>query len=169
MTTIRLLMLAALWPAALAQAGAGPCSAPRYAEFDFWIGSWEVRSPGGELQGTNRISREEGNCLIVERWQSVTGGTGQSYNYFNPGDQHWHQLWVSQDAIIRYQGGLTEQGAMRLEGHIVYQADGRRAEFRGVWTPRDDGSVLQAFEEKDTATGQWQDWFTGIYRRSSGE
>ena len=103
---------------------AAPCETADYQAFDFWLGEWQVRTPDGQPAGTNSITREEGLCLLVERWRSAQGGTGQSYNYYDPQGDKWRQVWVSQGAIIDISGGLTETGAMRLEGDIVYQADG---------------------------------------------
>lgn len=34
---------------------------------DFWLGSWDVSSPEGELLGTNEIVAELGGAAIVER------------------------------------------------------------------------------------------------------
>ena len=146
----------------------GPCSSEPYRAFDFWVGTWKVHSQEGEFQGENEIRREEGTCLLVERWRGRGGGTGQSYNFYDPGDEVWRQLWVSQGAVIDYRGNLTETGAMRLEGTIRYQADGREADFVGTWTPREDGSVLQEFKERNAETGEWQPWFTGVYTRAEG-
>ncbi len=146
----------------------GPCSSAPYKAFDFWVGTWKVHSREGEFQGENEIRREEGTCLLVERWRSRNGGTGQSYNFYDPAHEVWRQLWVSQGAVIDYRGNLTKDGAMRLEGTIRYQADGREAEFVGTWTPQADGSVLQEFKERNADTGEWQDWFTGVYTRAKG-
>ena len=155
-----------LTPPTLAIAGEqGPCSSAAYHAFDFWLGDWQVHTPNGQLAGTNRITVDEGGCLLIEHWRGSRGATGQSYNFYDPGNDQWHQLWVSRDAIIRYAGGLTESGSMRLEGEITYQADGRRARFSGEWIPEDAGTVLQVLKEWDAETGQWQDWFTGRYSR----
>lgn len=146
-------------------AAPAPCSQEPYNAFDFWLGQWEVRSPDGKLQGQNSITKEEGNCLIVERWRGAGGGTGQSYNYYDRKAKQWRQLWVSGGVIIDYTGNINAAGAMHLVGHIRYQADGREAEFTGTWSQQPDGTVLQQFKEKDPQTGEWRDWFTGVYAR----
>lgn len=142
-----------------------PCRQAAYRAFDFWVGHWRVESDDGQLLGHNRITREEGGCLLLERWQGAKGSTGQSYNYYDPQAAHWRQVWVSQGSIIDYAGGLTDAGAMRLEGEIVYHAGGR-FEFRGTWTPLEDGRVRQHFEQYDPDAKQWNDWFVGIYHRT---
>lgn len=143
-----------------------PCEGEAYHQFDFWVGDWEVTDPSGNLQGNNSITREEGGCLIVERWTSAAGNTGQSYNYYNPERDEWRQLWVSQGAIIDYTGGLTESGSMKLEGEITYHANSTKVPFTGEWSLNDDGSVTQHFEQYSADKDEWVTWFTGIYRRN---
>ena len=145
---------------------AAPCETADYQAFDFWLGDWQVATHDGQQAGTNSITRAEGMCLLVERWQSTQGGTGQSYNYYDPQSEKWRQVWVSQGAIIDISGGLTAAGAMRLEGEIVYQADGRTAPFVGQWTPNANGTVTQEFTQWDAERETWKPWFTGIYSRA---
>lgn len=135
-----------------------PCGGEAFKQFDFWLGEWNVTTPDGTLAGENLITSEENGCLVLERWRSAGGGTGQSYNYFNPATEKWRQVWISQ-------GGLTETGTMRLEGTITYVATGQQAPFTGEWTPNEDGTVTQYFEQYDAETDQWNPWFTGLYTR----
>ncbi len=160
----KVLAMAALFACPLVHAT--PCETTEYQAFDFWLGEWQVATPDGQQAGKNSITREEGMCLLVERWQSVQGGTGQSYNFYDPQSGQWRQVWVSQGIIIDISGGLTAEGAMRLEGDIVYHADGRTAPFVGQWTPNADGTVTQAFTQWDAETETWKPWFTGIYSRA---
>jgi hypothetical protein len=140
-------------------------SDPRYAEFDFWLGHWDV-FVDGKKAGTNTITREEGGCLVLEKWTDVAGGTGQSYNFFNPDTEQWRQVWVSRNITIDYTGGLTDDGSMELTGKITYFQNGKSLEFMGRWTPQDDGTVRQYFEQYDEDAGAMVPVFTGIYHRS---
>lgn len=147
------------------------CEGEAYRAFDFWLGEWAVTDVAGTDQGSNVITAEENGCLLVERWTSVTGSTGQSYNYYDPAREIWRQVWVSAGGVIDYEGGLTETGSMKLIGEIVNR-NGTSAPFTGEWTPNEDGTVTQHFEQQDRETGEWSDWFTGIYTRvevDSGE
>ncbi len=139
-----------------------PCSSDAYRAFDFWLGKWRVETPDGQLAGHNTVTSLEGGCLILEDWTSVQGGTGQSYNFYNPVSKTWRQVWVSQGGIIDYTGGLNEDGAMQLEGTIAYQS-GTSAKFRGTWTPLEGGVVQQKLEQWDDEKEAWQNWFTGLY------
>ncbi|MEM7100420.1 MAG: hypothetical protein AAF541_19285 [Pseudomonadota bacterium] len=142
-----------------------PCDSDKFLQWDFWLGEWSVASLAGAPQGTNKITKVENGCLILEQWTSVQGGTGQSYNYYNPATDRWQQLWVSPGAIIDYQGGLTEAGAMSLEGKITYHSNGQVARFRGTWTPQSDGTVLQELDQHNAESGEWDVWFQGVYTR----
>ena len=143
-----------------------PCSEDAFHDFDFWLGDWDVTTPDGTFAGNNKITSEENGCLVLETWTSVNGGTGQSYNHYNPVTEKWRQLWVSSGAIIDYEGGLTETGSMKLAGTITYITSLVTADFTGEWTPNEDGTVTQHFEQYDAETDQWNPWFTGLYTLS---
>ena len=143
------------------------CEDEVYRQFDYWLGEWEVHTLDGTYAGTNTIRSVESGCLVLENWQSASGGTGQSYNFYNPGTQSWRQVWVSRGTIIDYTGGFTD-GAMRLEGNITYHQNGQTFPFRGAWTPQDNGNVEQKLEQWNPKTKSWDDWFTGIYQKKKG-
>lgn len=140
-----------------------PCSDEAYGQFDFWVGDWVVSTPDGTIAGTNTITKEEQGCLVLEKWSSANGGTGQSYNYYDPARQKWRQVWVSSTAMIDYEGGLTETGSMKLEGTITYLANAQTAPFTGEWTLNENGTVRQYFEQYDAESDTWKPWFTGLY------
>ncbi len=136
-----------------------------YADFDFWVGEWRVsNNVNGQFAGTNSITREEGGCLLMEHWEGASGGTGTSMNYYNPVTREWRQLWVSAGRYaIDIVGGLRGE-SMVLEGSI-YNFGGAVWDFRGTWTPDDDGSVRQFFEQYNHDSGVWEPWFDGRYER----
>jgi hypothetical protein len=146
------------------------CAEAPFRDFDFWIGIWDVNSPDGKTSGVNRITSEEGGCLLVERWSGVSGSTGQSYNYVDRKTGLWRQIWVSSGFTIDYSGGLDPGGIMRLEGTIAYaQTPENNGPFRGAWTPRDDGTVEQSFHQWSEDAEEWVPWFIGIYTKQSPE
>ena len=146
-------------------------SSENFNDFDFWIGEWNVYSNNDErqLQGTNSITKHHKNCLIMENWTSVQGGTGSSMNYYDAVEDQWRQLWVAGGYSIDYTGGLSESGSMVLNGKINYYKTGKSHAFRGTWTPNADGSVRQLFEQQAPDSEEWAVWFDGLYVKKSND
>lgn len=142
----------------------------RFNDFDFWLGEWNVYSndEARQFQGANSITKHHKNCLVMENWTNAQGGTGSSMNYYDPVEGRWRQLWVAGGYSIDYSGGLDESGQMVLTGKINYYKSGKSQPFRGTWTPNEDGSVRQFFEQQDPDTGKWSTWFDGSYIRKEG-
>ena len=138
-----------------------------FSDFDFWVGEWNVYSNDEKrtFQGTNSITKHHKNCLIMENWTNVQGGTGSSMNYYDAVEDQWRQLWVAGGYSIDYTGGLDESGSMVLSGKINYYKTGKSQDFRGTWTANADGSVRQFFEQRDPKTHEWKVWFDGLYVR----
>lgn len=140
-------------------------SLSEFRQFDFWIGEWEVYdSASGNKVGENSISGREQDCVLLEQWRGASGSTGMSMNYYNPLTEEWRQVWVSAGRYaIDIVGGLRGS-AMVLEGYL-FDYQGESATFRGTWTPNDDGSVRQFFEQFNNDSQQWETWFDGRYVR----
>ena len=146
----------------------------RYRAFDFWLGQWAVYGnpeKQGPLFGHNTITQTEQGCLLMEQWQGASGSTGTSMNYFDGTLQKWVQRWVSAGGVvIDYSGGLitTDSGqqAMQLIGKIHYAQSSQQPQlrdFRGTWTPLENGVVRQFFEESVDGGQTWYSWFDGYY------
>jgi hypothetical protein len=136
--------------------------------FDFWLGEWDVHMEDGLKAGVNSITKEQGGCVLVERWTSVRGGSGISLNYFDAATAQWVQNWVGADgSVIDIRGSLQDGGSMLLVGTLRYATQTDSTAFRGRWTPLDDGRVRQHFEESKDGGETWSVWFTGYYSRRS--
>lgn len=143
---------------------AGPCASGSFREFDFWAGEWDVHDAGGKLAGRNNVSIEERGCVVVERWHSANGGTGQSFNYYDPAAKRWKQRWAGLGLLIEMEGG--QQGeAMVLEGPMQYLGQNRTTLLRGTWTQLPDGRLHHQFVESDDGGKTWKPWFDGYYTR----
>lgn len=143
----------------------------RFGDFDFWVGEWDVYSNDEKriLLGTNSITKHHQNCLVRENWTNLKGLTGSSMNYYDPVEDRWRQLWVAGGYSIDYSGALDETGSMVLTGKINYYGTGKSQAFRGTWSPNDDGSVRQLFEQQNPESLEWTVWFDGIYIKKTGE
>ena len=142
-----------------------------FADFDFWLGEWNVYSNDEKrtFQGTNSITKQHLGCLIMENWTNLQGGTGSSMNYYDAVEDQWRQLWVAGGYSIDYTGSLNESGSMVLTGKINYYNTGKSQAFRGTWTPNADGSVRQFFEQQAPDSQEWTVWFDGLYVRTNSE
>lgn len=151
-------------PAPAATPAPPPCAAPEFRQFDFWLGDWEVEV-GGQVGGTNRISRLYGDCILREEYQTTNGRfVGTSLNGFDPGRKVWHQTWVDNQGTVLLLDGRFEQGRMRLEGKTKTAAGGEQLE-RITWTPNADGTVRQQWEQSTDGGKSWTTAFDGLYRK----
>lgn len=147
-----------------------PCEKQeRFAEFDFWVGDWDVHTADGTYAGQNSIQRLERGCVLVEKWTGAAGGTGMSINYFDAANGEWVQVWNAAGGTqIDIRGGLTENG-MLLVGKIHYVGNASTADFRGLWTLLDDGRVRQFFEQSNDGGVTWVPWFEGFYSKKQAD
>ena len=138
---------------------------PEFNQWDFWLGDWKVYSNNDErtLFGTNSITKHHANCLVKESWVDANGNGGFSMNFYNPVRGHWRQVWVSNGWFIDYQGGLNDQGQMVLEGESDQYASNTTTRFKGIWTPEENGDVIQRFETFDTESGECNVIFEARY------
>jgi len=143
-----------------------PClGIPEAAQLDFWVGRWEARAVDGTLIGYATITREDGGCSIVERWERISGSGGTSLSFFVPSRGQWRHVWVgSGGTLIDLSGGLNESGEMHMEGTLEVVAPEEVVAFRATWSPLADGRVRQKMEAFDIASRSWVVWFDGIFR-----
>ena len=137
-----------------------------FAAFDFWVGEWDVylnNSNNSNQVGSNSIVKIESGCALMETWSGAGGSSGISVNYYNPVLDEWRQLWVSAgEYVIDIAGGLRN-GSMVLLGEIYNYGSNETFDFCGTWTPDNDGSVRQFFEQYNDETDTWDPWFDGRY------
>jgi hypothetical protein len=97
-----------------------PClSDPKYKEFDFWVGTWDVHPNGKPEQqaGTNVITKLHKDCVILESWTGARGMTGSSFNIYDASRGRWSRTWVDST------GGLHEYSGSVENGNMVYFGD----------------------------------------------
>jgi len=150
------------------QAPQYPCEEDaRFAEFDFWIGEWDVHIANGTYAGSNTITSPHRGCVLIENWTGAGGSAGMSINYLDHESGEWVQIWNdSSGSQINIRGGLTDEG-MLLVGTIHYVASNKTVPFRGLWTALPDGRVRQFFEQYNADNDTWATWFEGFYTRKS--
>src|SRR4051812_20302862 len=139
-----------------------PCTAPEYRQFDFWVGDWEVHSPGGPVVGTNDVTHEQEGCLVVEHWKSSEGvQTGSSFNYYDIRDKKWHQLYIDNSGNA---GAFPAMAGTLQDGKMVLLTDDKAGTFsRWTWYVVKPGAVRQMGEQTTDGGKHWNTTWDSTY------
>jgi hypothetical protein len=140
--------------------------APQSAQFDFWIGQWQV-TENGKPAGSNHIERILGGCALLENWTGAQGSAGKSLNFFDRDDGLWHQTWIDARGGALFLSGRFENNAMRLEGERPATAKQPATRHRITWTPLAGGKVRQLWESTPVGKDAWTVQFDGLYEPES--
>lgn len=136
------------------------CRGAVHREFDFWLGTWEVRNEAGALLGRNEIRRMARGCALLENWHGIGGGQGISVNTFDDKLHKWTQRWVGDGATLWLEGGL-EEGRMVLAG--TRSTPGGEVRDRITWTPLPEGRLSQVWDVSTDGGKSWRTLFAGYY------
>jgi hypothetical protein len=161
-----------VWLAAMAQSTPPPvpppsCDAAPHAQFDFWLGEWDVFGPKGNRAGRNSITKTHRGCVVLEQWTGNGGVTGSSFNIYTPATSQWHQIWVDNAGTLLQLAGGFRDGAMRMQGEGL-TPKGTMLN-RITWTPQADGTVRQFWETSVDKGATWQTAFDGTYRKAGAK
>ncbi len=141
------------------------CCTADHGKFDFWVGEWEVQDTLGQVIGQNTIQKLEDNCILSENWRGAKGTTGRSYNYYDPTDSTWNQLWLDNSGTILKLKGYPATHQMVLKSTLL---PGQKVDFfrhRITWTLNEDQTVTQQWDVVDQEDKLLQTVFVGIYHR----
>jgi hypothetical protein len=133
---------------------------------DFWVSEWDVTFQG-QPAGTSDVRLILGDCVVFENWESASGTSGKSFNFYDAGEDHWRQIWVDDT------GGVIEFTGQVREGVMYYTATTRDPSTGAVmmhkltFTPNADGTVRQYWEQSTDDGGSWQVAFDGHYVKKS--
>ena len=139
------------------------CTAAAHRDFDFWLGSWEVRDPEGKLVGHNRIESAHGGCVLIENWTSTSGVTGTSVNLYDRDRERWHQTWVDASGSMTHYVGDLEGDKMVLVSQTV--TNGKRSLGKMTFSKLPDGNVRQHGEASTDDGKTWTTTFDFKYVR----
>lgn len=141
------------------------CCSEKYSEFDFWLGSWSVTNPKGELVGKNVIDKIQNNCILRENWTSAKGKyTGTSSNFYNSKTGQWEQIWIDNQGGSLHLKGNRVDNQMILQSEKTLNKNGDPFIQRITWTLNKDGSVRQLWETITNET-EIAIAFDGLYRK----
>ncbi|MBI3406479.1 MAG: hypothetical protein HY046_13585 [Acidobacteria bacterium] len=151
-----------------AKRNASPCeSNPKYREFDFWVGEWDVEVVGaaaGTIKPRSSIQRLVNGCVILENWMPPNGNEGKSFNIFDPVTGKWEQLWMGSNGMpIHFYGGVSN-GSMHYTAEFIDQK-GVKQHGKMTYTPLGPDRVRQLWESSTDGGKTWTVAFDGTYVR----
>ena len=161
---------------ALAMQAAAPsvppgCDTPESHQFDFWVGSWEVRPNGADkVIAHSLIEKRYSGCAIRENWMPVgkelTGGGG-SLSLYDAKRAQWRQTWIdSSGTRVDLDGGFKD-GAMTIVGPWAnYAGPGKDALVAMHYRLQPSGEVRQWAENSTDGGKTWTPGFDFLYRRA---
>jgi len=97
-----------------AQNNQKPCSAPETAQFDFWIGEWDLYT-ADTITGHNSVYKIMDACTVQENFSNPKSGyLGKSWSVYSPLSKQWQQTWVDNQGGYIPLTGNFEDGKMTL-------------------------------------------------------
>lgn len=149
-------------PGAATETTSPPCAGPRFREFDFWLGEWQVTS-GGSPVATSTIERILGGCAILETYSDPSGYGGKSFNFYDTHLEKWRQTWVDVAGNVSEFSGTVRDGAMHYEGETHRQ--GRRVLRKMRVSKEEPDRVRQYSEQSDDDGRTWRVAYDFVYLR----
>ncbi|MFA6958159.1 MAG: tetratricopeptide repeat protein [Thermoanaerobaculia bacterium] len=141
-----------------------PCGTPEYRQFDFWLGSWEVRDPAGHVVGHNDVTLHLDGCMLMENWKSGAGHAGMSMNYFEPTDGSWNQIFIDNGGVP---SGWPPLKGKLVDGKMVLSTlQGVKPETRWIWSKTGDGRVRQLAEQLGDDGKTWSVIWDSYYGKA---
>lgn len=140
-----------------------PCESPEFRQFDFWLGEWDLTWKDGG-RGTNIITAELGNCVIVENFTTLdtTPFVGRSLSTFSQETNQWRQTWVdNQGSYLDFIGGLV--GDSMILSREARRNDStflQRMVFYHITPDSLDWSWERSDDQGTTWRPQWQIHYT---------
>ena len=147
-----------------------PCTGDeRHRAFDFWIGEWTV-TQNGQFAGSSSVQPILGHCTIFEQWEGAAGTFGKSFNYYDPGHDHWRQIWIGDSGTFIEFTGEARDGGIFYTAETIDPADGSVTHHKFEFTVIGEGGVRQYWETSTDGGASWQSIWDGRYEpKSSGD
>jgi hypothetical protein len=152
----------------VAQPAVRPCAAAERAQFDFWVGQWDVYATGTtNLVAHSLIEKLYDGCAIRENWMPFANAGGGSISAYLPKKGKWQQTWIDSTGELAVFEGGRQGSSMIIEGVWPNVAGpGRDALVRITYTPGTDGAVRQSGVQSTDNGKSWQPSFDFTYKRA---
>ncbi|MBL8958945.1 MAG: hypothetical protein JNJ98_03760, partial [Gemmatimonadetes bacterium] len=137
------------------------CESPRHRLFDFWVGDWSVTGASGNSAGVSRVTRDLGNCVILENFN---GTFGRSVSRLDRLTGLWLQDYVDATGMtLRLFGEPTTAGTMAMQDSVRAIPNGPSLASRFQWTRNADGTVQQLWLFSQNGGAAFANNFNGRY------
>ena len=131
-----------------------------HKKLDFWLGEWDVYT-GGTKTADSYITKSKGGCTLHEDYRTATGFFGSSYNYLDPQDSLYKQIWIDKfNNITRF------HEVESAPGRLVMQAVGANNNLVRMTYQLDEKeeTVTQTMEGSSDEGKNWNVTFVGVYK-----
>ena len=133
-----------------------PCSSPESAQFDFWVGDWELVW-NDTSKGTNSVRRILDGCGIQENFSdAVSNFNGMSWSMYNPKTANWQQTWIDNQGGYIVLTGKFDKGEMILATKPVADLQGKMTLSRMVFYNIKAGSFDWNWENSIDNGSTWK-------------
>jgi hypothetical protein len=146
------------------------CATEGHAQFDFFLGDWDVyRNGSDKLVAHSKWERLYNGCAVRENWMPLNGQDGGSLNSYDPATSTWHQTWIgSAGGRAEFDGGATGDKIVLTGWWAGSGPNGENGLTRMTYSRLDGGAVRQYGEFSGDHGLTWQPSFDLVYRPRKG-
>lgn len=129
----------------------------------FWVGEWDVYDAAtGARAGENTFTLRNGDLFILEQWRDTQGGSGESFNYYDPAMGKWKQVWADANGVVEFVGTREGDGVL-FEGERLVPGAAAPVLNRMHVRPIGAGRVRQTGSLWDDKSQSWAPRYDLIY------
>ena len=158
------------------QAATSSCNRSEQKQFDFWVGDWDLTSPGSKsgevVHSHNTIKRILDGCIVQENFVGSSAPDqapqllGTSVSVFDIPSGKWKQTWVdNQGSYLDFTGEFKDnQMILWREGT---RPDGTKVLQRMVWKNITANEFDWSWERSKDKGQTWEVMWPIHYKRKS--
>ncbi|HWF01252.1 MAG TPA: hypothetical protein VG248_15745 [Caulobacteraceae bacterium] len=140
-----------------------PCSDAFYHQFDFLVGDWQAREPGGtDVTAQISVAKAAGGCGLIEQETPTRGVASVSLLAYDEDATLWRRDSAFGDGLVLSLQGGVQNGDLVLEG----EQSGSQSHQLARITWRAQGEVVRETGERSPDGQTWSPWFDRELRRS---
>jgi hypothetical protein len=152
-------------PAQAAPAPAACAANSENRQLDYWIGDWDVTTPGTSNVSTSKIHFALDKCLVVEHWGGAERHSGENFLGYSADDKSWHGLFADNRGRVHvFVDGKVEGGTAEFSGQS-HGPNGESVLNRVTIVRKSADKVEQTWEKSTDSGATWTAVYRGEYSR----